>query len=34
MKSHTFEPARDASDAPVAGSYTNSLSYVDLREQN
>lgn len=31
MKSHTFEPARDAADAPVAGSYSNSLSYMDLR---
>lgn len=31
VANHTFEPARDASDQPVEGSYTNRISYVDLR---
>ena len=34
MKTHTFQPARDASNAPVPGSYSNSLSYMELRAQN
>ena len=34
MKTHTFEPARDATDAPVPGSFTNQLSYLELREEN
>lgn len=33
MKHHIFEPARDASNAPVAGSYSARLSYMDLREK-
>ena len=31
VKSHTFEPARDATNMPVAGTYTGSVSYMDLR---
>ena len=28
---HTFEPAHDASGKPVEGSFTNRISYMDLR---
>jgi hypothetical protein len=31
---HTFEPARDANNAPVAGTYTNTLSYAELRAEH
>nr|WP_298927139.1 hypothetical protein [uncultured Erythrobacter sp.] len=31
VKHHTFEPARDESDAPVEGTYTARLSYMDMR---
>lgn len=31
VANHTFEPARDAYDQPVEGSYTNRISYIDLR---
>lgn len=31
--SHTFEPARDADNNAVAGSYTNRISYLELREK-
>lgn len=34
MKTHTFEPARDSGNVPVAGRYTNRLSYLDLREKH
>lgn len=34
LKTHRFEPARDASNHPVAGNYSNSLSFKELREQN
>jgi len=32
-ESHTFEPARDADDNEVAGTYSNRISYMDLREK-
>ncbi|MHA7818060.1 MAG: hypothetical protein ACX930_00255 [Erythrobacter sp.] len=30
---HTFEPALDASGAPVEGSYSAEVSYMELREK-
>ncbi|WP_086608311.1 hypothetical protein [Erythrobacter donghaensis] len=33
LKHHTFEPAVDASGAPVESSYEGSLNYVELREK-
>ena len=32
MKHHTFEPARDGSDAPVPGTYSARLSYIEMRQ--
>ena len=31
MKHHSFEPAQDASGAPVEGSYEGRLNFVDIR---
>ena len=33
MDHHQFEPARNAADAPVEGSYTSRLVYLDLRNK-
>lgn len=33
MAHHTFEPAHDESGAPVEGSYTARISYMELRER-
>lgn len=33
LKHHTFEPAVDASGAPIESSYEGSLNYVELREK-
>ncbi len=33
LKHHKFEPARDEANEPVAGHYTNRLSYMALREK-
>lgn len=33
LKHHTFEPARDASGAPIEGSYEGRLNFVEMREK-
>jgi len=34
LKHHTFEPARDASGAPVEGTYEGRLNYLEMREKD
>lgn len=34
MKHHSFEPAQDASGAPVEGSYEGRLNYLDIRAKD
>ena len=34
LKHHTFEPAQDASGAPVEGSYEGRLNYLELRQKD
>lgn len=33
LKHHTFEPAQDASGAPVEGSYEGRLNFLEMREK-
>ena len=34
MKHHTFEPAQDASGAPVEGSYEGRLNFLEIRQKD
>jgi hypothetical protein len=34
MKHHSFEPAQDASGAPVEGSYEGRLNFMEIRQKD